>query len=177
MPAITVPAALSLFALAQAAAPSAAPAPRPSPGAACASAAFRQFDFWIGEWEVVNQRPPAGRTPPASKSRITRILDGCAVLEEYETANGYAGKSLNFHDAKAGRWNQVWIDNGGTPLFLKGGMEGASMVMRDESSPINRITWTPVAGGKVRQLWETSKDGGRTWEIAFDGMYTPRPAR
>ena len=165
-----------LFALVQTASP--APSAPPPPGAACTPAAYRQFDFWIGEWDVVNQQPPAGRTPPVSKSRISRILNGCAVLEEYETPGGYAGKSFNFRD-KAGRWNQVWIDNGGQPLFLKGGMEGQSMVLRDESNPINRITWSPVEGGKVRQHWETSKDGGKTWQTSFDGLYTPRsvPAR
>jgi hypothetical protein len=46
------------------------------------------------------------------------------VLEEYETAQGYAGKSLNFHDAKGGRWHQVWIDTGGAPLFLAGVCRG-----------------------------------------------------
>ena len=165
-----------LLALVQAASPTPAPSgPPPSPGAACTPAEYRQFDFWIGEWDVVNQQPPAGRTPPVSKSRISRILNGCAVLEEYETPSGYAGKSFNFRD-KAGRWNQVWIDNGGQPLFLKGGMEGASMVLRDESTPINRITWSPAEGGKVRQHWETSKDGGKTWQTSFDGLYSPRSA-
>jgi hypothetical protein len=163
----------------QSPAPSGPPKPPPSPGTACIPPAFHQFDFWIGEWEVRNQQPPPGRTPPASKSRISRILSGCAILEEYETAQGYAGKSLNFHDAKAGRWRQVWIDTGGSPLFLEGGMEGKSMVMRDDGSTgvINRITWTPLDGGTVRQLWETSKDKGATWQVAFDGLYSPRAAR
>lgn len=167
-----VPLALAL-ALFQAPSPSAPP----SPGAACTPAEYRQFDFWIGEWDVTNQRPPAGKTPPPSKSRISRILDGCAVLEEYETAGGYAGKSLNFRDGPAGKWRQVWIDNGGAPLFLAGGMQGVSMVLQDDATPINRITWTPMGAGRVRQHWETSKDGGRTWETSFDGLYSPRAAR
>ena len=175
MPTILAPAAALLLALVQSPAPSAPP----SPGAACTPAAYRQFDFWVGEWDVTNLRPPAGRTPPPSKSRISRILNGCAVLEEYETANGYAGKSLNFHDGKSGKWHQVWIDNGGTPLFLKGGRQGPSMVLQDDgaSGPVNRITWTPTEGGKVRQHWETSTDGGRTWQTAFDGRYAPLSAR
>ena len=172
-------AALLAAALLQSPAPSGPPKAPPSPGAACVPPAFHHFDFWVGEWDVTNQQPPAGRTPPASKSRISRILDGCAVLEEYETANGYAGKSLNFHDAKAGKWHQVWIDNGGTPLFLVGGLQGRSMVMQDDGGapPVNRITWTPLDGGRVRQHWETSKDGGRTWTTSFDGLYSPRAVR
>jgi hypothetical protein len=173
---MTIFAALPLL-LAQAASPSPAaapPSPPPSPGARCQSAPYRQFDFWIGEWEVTNQKPPAGPTPPPGKSRISRILNGCAILEEYETPAGYAGKSLNFHDGKA--WHQVWIDNGGAPLFLEGGMQGPSMVLADKggaNGAVNRITWTPLGGGRVRQHWEISRDGGKTFESGFDGLYTP----
>ena len=162
-----------LFALAQAASPAAPPSAPPSPGASCQSAAFRQFDFWIGEWDVVNQKPPAGRTPPPGKSRISRILSGCAILEEYETPSGYAGKSLNFYDGGSKKWHQTWIDNGAQPLFIEGGIEGASMVLRDAAGA-NRITWTPMPGGRVRQHWEVSKDGGKTFTTAFDGLYAPR---
>jgi len=171
----------------QAASPSpaaAAPAsPPPTPGATCQSAPYRQFDFWIGEWQVTNQRPPAGRTPPPAKSRITRILHGCAILEEYETTagHGYAGKSLNLYDSNSQKWHQVWIDTGGTPLFLEGGLQGRSMVLMDvrksQASGITwsqRITWTPLSGGTVRQHWEKSKDDGATWETVFDGLYRPR---
>jgi hypothetical protein len=37
----------------------------------------------------------------------------------------------------------------------------------------NRITWSPQAEGRVRQHWETSADGGKTYTTAFDGMYHP----
>lgn len=39
---------------------------------------------------------------------------------------------------------------------------------------LNRITWNPTAPGRVRQLWETSTDGGATWTVAFDGRYIKR---
>jgi hypothetical protein len=35
----------------------------------------------------------------------------------------------------------------------------------------NRITWTPHPDGSVRQLWEQSTDEGKTWQVAFDGLY------
>jgi hypothetical protein len=37
---------------------------------------------------------------------------------------------------------------------------------------LQRITWSQLPGGKVRQLWEASKDGGKTWTVVFDGTYT-----
>ena len=36
---------------------------------------------------------------------------------------------------------------------------------------LNRITWTPNKDGTVRQLWEASTDQGKTWQVAFDGLY------
>ena len=36
---------------------------------------------------------------------------------------------------------------------------------------LQRITWTPLPDGRVRQLWESSIDAGRTWAVAFDGFY------
>ncbi len=166
-----VAAPVLLLVVAQSVPSPAPPSPPPSPGASCQTGAHRSFDFWIGEWDVTNQQPPAGKTPPAAKSRISRILHGCAILDEYETPGGYAGKSLNFHDGKA--WRQVWVDTGAQPLFIEGGLAGPSMVMSD-AGRANRITWTPLPGGRVRQHWETSKDGGKTFTTAFDGLYTPR---
>ncbi|MCZ6779898.1 MAG: hypothetical protein O7F16_13170 [Acidobacteria bacterium] len=37
-----------------------------------------------------------------------------------------------------------------------------------------RITWADNSDGSVRQHWEISKDGGKSWETAFDGRYTAR---
>lgn len=36
---------------------------------------------------------------------------------------------------------------------------------------INRITYTPLPGGKVKQEWATSGDNGRTWQVSFLGTY------
>jgi hypothetical protein len=41
---------------------------------------------------------------------------------------------------------------------------------------VQRITWTPLPDGGLRQLWETSADAGSTWKTVFDGYYS-RKAR
>jgi hypothetical protein len=34
-----------------------------------------------------------------------------------------------------------------------------------------RMTWTQE-NGKVRQLWQASADGGKTWKIIFEAVYS-----
>jgi len=154
-----VPLVLLLFADADA-------APKP-----CASPEHRQFDFWIGEWEVTR---PDGKV--AGRNRITPILGGCALREEWAGAGGNQGTSLNAWDPEARRWRQTWVDQSGTVLLLAGGIDGSKMVMESGSGPARqRITWTPMADGRVRQLWDSSTDGGTTWKVEFDGTYTKKP--
>jgi Tetratricopeptide repeat len=140
----------------------------------CAAPEHRQFDFWIGEWDVTSPQYP-GTT---SRSRIARINDGCTIREEYTTPVAYAGTSLNFFDARSRRWHQTWSDNQGGVLHLEGVLEDGAMVlsMPAGAEATQRITWTPLDDGRVRQHWEVTADGGKTWSTVFDGYYTRRPA-
>ena len=145
-----------------------------APAKACQSVEHRQFDFWVGHWEVFG---PAGKK--VGENRIELIADGCALLEQWTGHGGVTGKSLNIYDAVDRRWHQTWVDNGGTLLMLVGRLVDRSMVMSltgpSPSDPKvavqQRITWTPAADGSVRQLWELSSDAGTTWTVLFDGRY------
>jgi hypothetical protein len=137
----------------------------------CTTPEQRQFDFWIGRWVVTDS---AGRE--LGRSEITRVSGGCAILEHWEGADGVGGMSLNGYDPESGRWRQFWIGEGGLMLRLEGGLRGSSMVLSGRhrgrrGELMDRITWTPVAAGGVRQLWEMSADGGATWRQVFDGLY------
>jgi len=44
----------------------------------------------------------------------------------------------------------------------------------DGTSTLNRVTWTPLDGGKLRQRWDSTADGGKTWQVLFDGIYAKR---
>lgn len=160
-----------------AALPSAAEAQsQPQPPPACTAAEHRQFDFWLGEWDVTN---PAGQV--AGRSRITSILDGCVLKEEWTAAQGGIGTSYNIYDAKTRRWHQTWVDARGTLLLIDGGLDTAgAMVLAnverrpDGSAVANRITWTRLGPDEVRQQWDTSTDGGTTWQTGFNGLYRRR---
>jgi hypothetical protein len=153
-----------------------APAQSPPPPA-CTAAEHRQFDFWLGEWEVT---APNGNV--AGTNRITAIHGGCALREEWTGARGFTGTSINAYDATSGRWHQTWIGSDGVLLLLEGAFRDGTMelggvtVGRDGAKTHHRIRWIPLSGSpaRLRQLWESSTDGGKTWAVAFDGTYQKR---
>jgi hypothetical protein len=141
----------------------------------CATAAFRQFDFWVGDWTV--SRSDDGQ--PAGHNRIEAVLGGCALHESWVGAKGSRGYSYNVYDATRGVWHQTWVDSSGGLLVLEGGLRDGRMVLEgdqlqaDGSKVHNRITWTPLADGRVRQRWDATSDG-KTWSVVFDGTYARR---
>lgn len=143
----------------------------------CTDEEYRHFDFWLGEWDVTG----AGSAQPTAKSKISSKHGGCVVLEEYDVLSGaYTGMSINYYDNVREVWHQSWMANNGVAVYLEGGLnDDGAMVLSDAghaiseaSGAINRVTWTPNDDGSVRQFWETSSDGGETWSVAFDGIYT-----
>ncbi|MFP3947172.1 MAG: hypothetical protein ACLFWG_00450 [Longimicrobiales bacterium] len=143
---------------------------------ACTAEEHRQFDFWIGTWDVFD---PDGRRLGTNEIRLE--LNGCALHEAWESVRGpHRGHSYNIYDRSTDRWHQTWVDNSGLLLQLDGGLVGGRMVLEgttvgaDGGETLNRITWSPSDDGTVRQLWETSQDGGETWSTAFDGRYVKR---
>lgn len=145
-----------------------------TPPSACESEQHQQFDFWIGEWDVDGGQD--GKTP-VGKSTITKVSKGCALHENWRSAQGGNGQSLNAYDSTNGQWNQFWIGADGVILRLSGGLKDGAMVM-DGSLPmpvgetqLQRITWTPLPDGRVSQRWDTSDDAGKSWQISFLGFY------
>jgi len=151
---------------------SAQTAPPPAAAKPCQAPEHRQFDFWVGRWDVF---VPSGKQ--AGRSKVELIADGCALLEEWSGGGGVSGKSLNIYSD--GQWHQTWVDNSGTLLMLAGGLAERSMVLSatgpsasdPKATQLQRITWTPGSDGSVRQLWESSSDSGRSWVVMFDGRY------
>jgi hypothetical protein len=137
----------------------------------CSQPESSQFDFWLGEWEVRAKDKVVGH------NQITPIQGGCTLLEEYAAVGGvFEGRSFNYFDPTDGHWHQVWVDNNGIRLHLKGGYADGRMVMSGDrlfkGAPVtDRISWTDNPDGTVRQLWELSSDDGQTWQVLFDGLY------
>jgi hypothetical protein len=142
----------------------------------CCSEKYRGFDFWIGEWEVT-----LADGSPAGTNRVESIQGGCALQEHWESARpGFTGTSFTFYNGELGQWEQLWLDNSGNVLKLSGGPRENAMVLASDPAPgpdgallVNRITWSLVEDGRVRQLWEVLRDG-EVVRVLFDGYYKAR---
>ncbi|MBL0268494.1 MAG: hypothetical protein IPP99_07485 [Chitinophagaceae bacterium] len=145
----------------------------------CSKPEFRQFDFWIGEWEAFGLKGAK-----AGDSKISVILDSCVILEEWTSAGAqqgliYTGKSFNSYNAATRQWQQTWTDNtGNTTEFLRGeGSDGKIIYYADKvTGPkgevfMRRLSFTKLSADKVRQLGEKSDDAGKTWVVEYDLEY------
>ncbi|MGA8490627.1 MAG: hypothetical protein WB711_09415 [Terriglobales bacterium] len=153
--------------------------PLPPPVAAktipCAAPEYHSFDFWVGDWDAFDIDNPKTRV---AHNRVDRILDGCVLLEDYQSTDGEHGQSFTIYDASRKVWHQTWVTNQGVLLVIEGGMRGGEMVLSgtdrtaDGNERYVQGTWKPVSGG-VREVAVTSVDGGKTWKPWFDIIFRP----
>ncbi len=133
----------------------------PTPAAPCAGPEFRQFDFWLGDWDTYEI---ADTTKVVARNRVTSILGGCVLREAYEQNDGLVGESYSLWDEARGVWHQSWVTNRGTLLLLDGRLDGGRMVLTGsekadgKASLLRGIWW--VEGTNVRERAERSTDGG-----------------
>lgn len=136
--------------------------------------AFRDFDFWIGEWDV-----HLANGTLAGSNVIKAVERGCALTEHWTSVNGGTGMSINYLDKASGEWVQVWNSESGSQIVIRGGMTDDGMALEGYIHYISNGTtaafrglWTPLADGRVRQFFEQSNDGGETWAPWFEGLYS-----
>ena len=137
-----------------------------------ASPEFRQFDFWIGDWDVKN---PQG--VPSGSSNIQLILGQCIILENWTGGSGSSGKSFNIYDANDKKWHQTWVDDKGTFTHYIGGLVDGRMVIVADTivtgkKTLAKMTFSKLENGDVRQFGESSTDDGKTWTTSFDLIYS-----
>jgi len=143
----------------------------------CCNETHKQFDFWVGEWIVLDS---LGNK--VGENQISKIEENCIVLEHWKGAKGGTGTSHNYYDKTDSTWNQLWIDNKGNVLKLKGRLESGKMVLKSDpdssgvkgknnDSTYNQITWSQNEDGTVSQLWETYDQNDKPVKTVFLGIY------
>lgn len=161
--------AICLFAAAfPLAAQSAAP-PNPCP----ADSNRHRFDFWIGEWDVST---PDGK--PQGHSVVQSISGGCALLENWSDLSGRTGKSINAYNPARKMWQQFWAGEGGAVTeYRDSEWVGDTLVYRGTvygpkgGAATERLSFSRLPDGSVRQFSQISTDDGRTWKVSYDYIY------
>ncbi len=138
----------------------------------CTTAPYRQFDFWIGDWEVQGARGGV-----AGHNTVTLEQSGCLVVEHWtSSAGGQTGTSFNYYDIRDKKWHQLYIDNSGNagsfPAMAGTLADGKIVMLTDDvNNTLTRWTWYLMEPGKVKQLEELSTDHGATWRIVWNSVY------
>ena len=134
----------------------------------------REFDFWIGEWDVYQ----AGTKTYAGHSLVQMIAGGCGILENWDSPNS-TGKSINFIDPVTNKWKQSWAGSyaNGIQEFVNGEYKDGAMRFTFETTDAknNKITGRFIffneGPNQVRQFNEISTDGGKTWTTDYNYTY------
>ena len=139
-----------------------------------ADAHAREFDFWVGEWNVY----VTGTTQYAGHSLVQMISGGCAILENWDSQSS-TGKSINFIDPNTNKWKQSWAGSyaNGVQEFTDGEYRDSAMHFSFETKDaqgnkiIGRFIFYDKGPNQVRQFSESSKDDGKTWTTNYDFTY------
>lgn len=148
----------------------------------CDTPESRQWDFWVGTWEV----RPRGADKIIAHSLVEKKYTGCAIRENWmplgrELTGG--GGSLSLYDPARRQWRQVWIDSSGTRVDFDGRYRDGVMTIVGEwanflgpGNPARvAIHYQLLPDGQVRQWGDASSDGGKSWSRAFDFLYRRAP--
>jgi len=138
----------------------------------CCSESYSSFDFWIGEWTVYDV---TGKE--VGKNTIEKQYDNCVLQEKWISSTNNRGTSYNYYDTKDKTWNQVWVDNSGFSLVLKGNYDNGKMILKSQlldgkkGKYYNQITWVKNDDGSVTQIWDIFNNNNEKLQEAFKGIY------
>jgi tetratricopeptide (TPR) repeat protein len=142
----------------------------------CEDAEFKQFDFWLGDWDVASAADGVHR----GSSHISKEMGGCVVWENWTSAGSpYFGKSYNTWNPNLKRWEQYWVDNTAGVMFFHGNRKDNVMdywtdnvPQPDGSKLLRHLQFFNLGADKVRQFSQGSTDEGKTWHTEYDFIYT-----
>lgn len=135
----------------------------------------RQFDFWLGDWDVFTKKG----NKKAGTNTVKLFANGCGLLENWTHIKGQDGKSINFYDRSTKKWYQSWMGSDGGALLYEGKRIGNEMRFTGTTRQkgkivLQKLTFTEVDKNTVRQVFEASKDDGKTWQTTYDLVYKRR---
>jgi hypothetical protein len=152
-----------------------------SPAAAASAGAQSAdlFDFWLGDWTLAWRN--ADGSTGTGRNRITKILDGTVIEENFEALSGgppplLKGRSLSV--LSNGVWRQSWVDNQGGFFAFTGQVDGDRRIFitplreRAGKTIAQRMVFYAITRSTLTWDWESTTDGGQTWTLQWRIQYT-----
>ncbi len=162
----------------------ATPQAAPLPAASCTAPGARQFDFWVGQWDLAGRmRTADGWQDTPATNHVRAILGGCVIEERFRMGveGGLEGMSVSVYHASAGEWRQTWVDNHGGYLVFRGAMADGRMILATApavqasgDTVVSRMVFRDITADRFVWDWERSGDGGRTWVLNWTLEYRRR---
>jgi hypothetical protein len=159
-------------------------------GAVCRDPSYRQFDFWLGEWDVLNrQRRPQGvrwGITGRATDRVYAVANGCGIVEHWRGTNAAGqvlGYSLRAWNPEKHQWDLVLLwPQPNRPRFstLEGGFRhgrgdfSRSGTDADGNRVETRFTFADIGPRTLRWNNGTSMDEGRSWSTTWIMEFTRR---
>lgn len=140
----------------------------------------RQFDFWLGDWNVRNRHAnPDGswRDGGLAKARVNKVLGGKAILEQWtgQGSLGLRGFSLRTYDAEQKRWEIVLNWHSGAPSsfsYMVGNFEDERGEFFPPSGP-KRTRFTFSKAKKNSCQWDQALSAdGKQWRTNWIMSFT-----
>ena len=132
------------------------------------------LDFWIGKWNATWEGGHAINT-------ISKVLDEKVIHEEFIQDKGSSpllhGRSWSVFNPVTNSWAQTWVDNQGAYLDFKGDYVNGNFVFsrtfENKGKTISqRMVFHDIKADSFSWDWESSADGGQTWNNLWKINYT-----
>jgi hypothetical protein len=141
---------------------------------------YQRLAFWVGDWEVLDSTGAHYAT-----QRVHAVIDACAITAEWAGGVGDRGISLSAFDARTAEWRQVYVSNQvpvplsvtlrrSDPSYGGPGLRFIPLVDAPAGSSETRVTIMPASDHRVMELFESSRDGGKTWRLVFRAEHRPQ---
>lgn len=136
------------------------------------------LDFWVGSWKCSGESygPNGKTTHTEGTNKITRTFGGHVIQENFK-GQGFDGMSVSVFEPNSKTWRQTWVDNQGGYIPLRGGKVDDKVILQTLSQAkqpdaSSRMVFYNIQKDSFDWDWESTTDGGKTWNLAWRVHYT-----
>ena len=158
---------------------------------ACRDPQYREFDFWIGEWDIANlqlQDDGAWADVGTATNRVFPVAGGCGIVELWD---GYLGDShirgfsVRTYNSDTQTWQLLlnWPQQNQAGfsdlegVFTHGRGDFTSLFASSDGTPgMIRYTFADIGHDRFRWNDGTSTDDGQTWRTSWIMEFSRRGA-